>query len=314
MFYLERVAAFVPDSTVSVHELREPLGLSPRQVRLFTRFLGLDRIAVAQDLELADMLTAAGEAALRDADRDLVSCLIHAHTMQHVAVARPRLLEEVRQRLRLRHASAFSMSHMNCVVGLYALRVARALLAGVPRRDKVLILTGDKVLTHQARLIPGITIQGDATAACLVGQDLRGDRILGGALHVQGRFYQCLDCPDELLKEYQQLVPGRLGKTMQAAMMNAHTDPADISMVLPHNVNMLCWNQICKEAGIPGRRVYLENVPKLGHCYSSDPFINLATARDGGHVTSGDRVILAIAGLGATFAATVIEMGEASTR
>jgi 3-oxoacyl-[acyl-carrier-protein] synthase-3 len=308
------VAAFVPDSTVPVRKLGESLGLSPGDLRMFTRFLGLDQIAVADGLELADMLTAAGDAALRDIDRDWVSHLIHAHTAQHATVTRPHLLEEVRQRLGLRHASAFSMSHLNCVAGLHALRVARALLAGAPREEKVLILIGDKVLADQARLIPDTTIQGDAAAACLVGQDPGGDRILGGALHVHGRFYQCLDCPEELLREYRQLYAGSLIKAMQAAMKNANTDPADISMVLPHNVNTWSWNQISKTAGFPGWPVYLENVPKLGHCGSCDPFINLAAARDSGQVTSGDRVVLAAAGLGAAFAATVVEMGEGSAR
>lgn len=310
MCYLERVAAFVPESTVPVRKLGELLGLSRGDLRMFTRFLGLDQVAVADGLELGDMLTAAGEAALRGTDRDLVSHLIHAHTMQHAAVTRPHLLEEVRQRLGLRHASAFAMSHLNCVVGLYALQVARALLAGAPAGEKVLILIGDKALADQARLIPDTTIQGDAAAACLVGQDPRGDRILGSALRVDGRFYQCLDCPAELLREYRQLYPGSLIQAMRAAMKNASTDPADISMILPHNVNTWSWKQISMIAGIPDGQVYLENVPRIGHCGGCDPFINLATARDNGDVASGDRVVLAAAGLGAAFAATVIEMGE----
>jgi 3-oxoacyl-[acyl-carrier-protein] synthase-3 len=310
--HIERVAAFVPPDTLSVRDLSGELDLSPRQVRLLTRFLGLDQIAVAGDLELADMLTAAGQAALRDTDRDEVGHLIHAHTMQHVSVSRPYLLEEVRQRLGLRRASAFSMSHMNCVVGLYALRVAGALLAGPPAGGKVLVLTGDKVLAHRARLIPETTIQGDAAAACLVSAGPRGDRILGGALHVQGRFYQCLDGPEDLQKEYRQIYPGSLAGAIRAALENARCQPADIALVLPHNVNTLSWAQICKSAGIPGDRVYLENVPRTGHCYSSDPFINLAAARAGGQVKPGDRVVLATAGLGAAFAATVAEIGEGS--
>ncbi len=95
-------------------------------------------------------------------------------------------------------------------------------------------------------------------------------------------------------------------------MKNANTDPADVSMVLPHNVSTRSWNQISKIGGIPGGRVYLDNVAKLGHCGCCDPFINLAAARDTGHVTSGDRVALAAAGLGAAFAATVVEIGEGS--
>lgn len=310
MTYLERVGAFVPESSVSVHELCEPLELSASQERLFTRFLGLDRIAVATDLDLADMLTSAGEEALAGVDRDSVRYLIHAHTMQHVTVAQPRLLDEVRGRLGLRNASVFGMSHMNCVVGLHALQLARFLLAEAQPADKVLVVTGDKVFAHEGRLIPDITIQGDAAAACLIGQDPRGDRILGRALDVLGRFYECLDCSEPLQVEYKRIYIDRLSKVMSEAIDDAGCEPRDISMLLPHNVNGLSWKRILRNVGIPDDRVYLDNVSKFGHCYSSDPFINLATARDSGRVKSGNLVLLATAGLGAAFAATVVEIGE----
>lgn len=308
--YLERVGAFVPESTMSVKELSGSLDLTSTQQRFFTRFLGLDRVAVATGLGLADMLTSAAEDALTGVDRDSVRFLVHAHTMQHVSVSEPKILDDVRQRLGLRNASVFSLSHMNCVVGLYALQIARFLLAGAAPEDRVLVVTGDKVLTHQARLIPDITIQGDGAAACLVGQDSRGDRVLGRAFTVLGRFYQGIDCSPPLQLEYKQIYVESLSRVMTEALENAGRDAMDISLILPHNVNQLSWKRISELIGIPRDRVYLENVAKFGHCYSSDPFINLAVARKQGLVKSGDLVLMATAGLGASFAATVVEIGK----
>lgn len=312
--YLERVGVFVPESRMSVRELSPSFDLTSSQERFLSGFLGLREIAVATDVELADMLVSAGEDALRDVDRDAVRFVIHGHTMQHVAVGFPHLLDEVCERLGLRDATPFSMSHINCVVGLHALRTARYLLADARPEEKVLVLTGDKVLAHEGRLIPGVTIQGDAAAACLVGRDPRGCRLLGSATDVLGRFYQCLDCPEPLQAEYKQIYVECLSKVMRDAVEDAGREPADISMVLPHNVNRLSWKRIAGNVGIPVERVYLDNVPKFGHCYSSDPFINLATARDSERVMPGDVVLLATAGLGATFGATVIEIGEGNDR
>src|SRR5579875_1246332 len=70
VFTLEQVGSFVPETSVTVDELREPLGMAPSQVLLFTRFLGLDRVASAPGTGLAEMLTSAGEAALGGTDRD----------------------------------------------------------------------------------------------------------------------------------------------------------------------------------------------------------------------------------------------------
>jgi 3-oxoacyl-[acyl-carrier-protein] synthase-3 len=311
---IERVAAYVPETTVSVHELADTLGLTPTQRRVLTRFMGLDRVAVAEDMGLADLLCAAANGVLADADRDSVRYLIHAHTMQHVAVGDPRLLDEVRERLGLPAATAFSMSHINCVVGLHALHVARCLLAGAEPGAKALVLTGDKVIEPRTRLIPDITVQGDASAACLVGSGPGGDRVMGRALRVEGRFYQCLDCPRPLLEEYKRTYVDYLSETMRAAIADTGCKPADISLVLPHNVNRMSWKRVLQNVGIPDGRIYLDNVGKTGHCYSSDPFINLATARSCGRLHAGELVLLVAAGLGAAFAATVVEIGEGRIR
>jgi 3-oxoacyl-[acyl-carrier-protein] synthase-3 len=310
MFYLERVGTFLPRDSVSVHELSGPLGLTEGQVLLFSRILGLNRIAVAPDLDLADMLTAAGEDALGETDRDEVRYLLHAHTMQHTGPPSRPLLENVRLKLGLRNASVVSLSHLNCVMGLHVLQIARYLLHGAPPRHKALIVTGDKILSHRLRLIPDTTLLGEAAAGCVVGTDPRGDRVVGRALTVHGRFYQCLDCPEPLRAEYKQRYVELLGQAMAAAIEDAGCDPADIAAVLPHNVNRLSWKKICAALGIPADRVFLDNVPKLGHCYASDPFINLAAARGGGRVAAGDLVLMVGAGMGAAFAAAVVQLGE----
>lgn len=310
MLYLERVGTFVPRQSVSVRELSGPLGLSESQVLLFSRFLGLDRIAVAPELDLADLLTGAGQDTLGGADRDEVYYLLHAHTMQHTGPPSRHVLEDVRLKLGLVNASVVSLSHLNCVMGLYALQVARYLLHGAPPHHKALILTGDKILSHRLRQIPDTTLLGEAAAGCLVGTDPRGDRVVGRALSVHGRFYQCLDCPQELRDEYKQRYVELLGQAMAAAIEDAGCDPGEIAAVLPHNVNRLSWKKICGALGIPPQRVFLDNVPKLGHCYASDPLINLAAARGCGRVAAGDLVLMVGAGMGAAFAATVVQLGE----
>jgi 3-oxoacyl-[acyl-carrier-protein] synthase III len=311
---LEQVGAYVPQTSVPVGELREPLGLTAGQERVITRFLGLDRVTVAPGVELADMLTAAGEQALRGVDRGTVRHLIHAHTMQHVATASPHMLQDVRRSLGLRNASVLGLSHMNCVVGLHAVQIARFLLRGAAPGDRVLIVVGDKIVSDRLRLIPDTTVLGEAAAACLVGSDPAGDRVLGRALEVDGRFHECLACPEPLLDEYKRVYADGLRRVMRAAIADAGRTPEEISAVLPHNVNRLSWKRISNDLGIPVERVYLDNVPRTGHCYSSDPFVNLATARESGRVQPGDLVLMTTAGLGAAFAATVVQIGEGRDR
>jgi 3-oxoacyl-[acyl-carrier-protein] synthase-3 len=309
MLFLEQVGTFIPDTSSSVQELIEPLRLPAGQVLLYTRFLGLDRVVTAVGMDLADMLTAAGESALRGVDRGDVRYLIHAHTLQHAAPPSRHMLDAVRRSLGLPNATALSISHQNCVIGLYALQVARYLLHDADPRDKALIVTGDKILTQSIRFIPETTIMGEAAAACLVGRSPRGDMIVGKAMRVLGQFYECMGCPADLKLEYKHLYSDTLTEVMRAALADSGVAAGDLAAVLPHNVNRLSWMQLAGDLGVPASRVYLDNVSALGHCFSSDPFINLATARASGRVGPGDLVLMASAGLGASFAATVVRLG-----
>ncbi len=309
MLFLEQVGTFIPDTSSSVKELIEPLQLPTGQVLLYTRFLGLDRVVTAVGMNLAEMLTAAGESALHGVDRDDVRYLIHAHTLQHAAPPSQHMLDAVRRSLGLGHATALSISHQNCVIGLHALQVARYLLHDADPREKALIVTGDKILTQSIRFIPETTIMGEAAAACLVGRSPHGDMIVGKAMRVLGQFYECMGCTADLKLEYKHLYSDTLTEVMRAALADAGIAADDLAAVLPHNVNRLSWMQLASDLGVPASRVYLDNVSCLGHCFSSDPFLNLATARASGRVGPGDLVLMASAGLGASFAATVVRLG-----
>ncbi|MCX5391921.1 3-oxoacyl-ACP synthase III family protein [Streptomyces sp. NBC_00094] len=310
MLHIERIGYWVPERTFSVEEMRESLGFTQNQVRLYTRFLGLDRIAVAREHELGDLLVAAGEQALAGVDRSAVRHVIHAYTLQFTPPPGGRLLAEVQDRLGLPHASAFGLTHQNCVAGLYGLQVARLLLEDEPDDAKVLVLTGDKVMSSLVQVLPDTTIMGEAAAAYVAGKDPRGHRVIGSALRAEGRFYQCLDLSDELSAEYKRCYPELLADVMREAMRSAGVKGGDIACVIPHNVNRMSWKKVLGDLGIAAEKAYLDNIPKYGHCFASDPFINLRSARAEERVKPGDVAILVGAGLGASFASTVVEIGE----
>lgn len=310
MFYLERIGAFVPDTTMSVEDVGRLAGLTASQVHFYSRFLGLDRVATAPGTSLGEMLTAAGEPALRGVDRDDVRFLIHAHTGQHVAPPTAHLLEQVCRSLRLPNASALSVSHQNCVIGLYAFQVARYLLHGAAPHEKALVVIGEKVIARSSYLIPDTTIMGEGAAAALVGRAPGGDQIIGQATRIIGRFYRGVSSSDDLKAEYKSLYLTALTETMRQALAQAGVATSDLAAVLPHNVNRMSWKRVSRELGVPAERIYLDNVARLGHCYGADPIINLVTARAAGRVGRGDLVLLATAGLGASFGAAVVRLGD----
>ena len=147
MLHLRNVVAFVPDESFPVQDLRDPLDLSAKEVRLLTRFFGLDRISTIGKLAVTDMLLATGEEALTGTDRSQVRYVIHAHTVQHIVPPYLRHMDMLREKLGLDEARSFTMAHQSCVTGLYALKAVEALLRAEPAGSTALILVGEKVLS-----------------------------------------------------------------------------------------------------------------------------------------------------------------------
>lgn len=305
---LRTVTAFVPGESVAITDLRVPLGLADSEIRLFTRFLGLDRVSRAGELPVSDMLLSVGEKALVGEDRSRVGYLIYANTSQRAAPPSLRMVGSLREKLGLGEARAFEASHQNCAIGLYTLKVAETLLRAEPSDSTALLMFGEKVVSTELQYISGATVAGDAAAACLVALGGPGDAVLGLAHRTLGEFYETMNMAPELRGRYRQIYIPVMAEVMDDAVRDAGLTMDDISLVLPHNVNRYSWSAIARELRLPLGRVYLENIPKIGHCFCMDPFVNLVTARAEGTVNPGDTVLMTSAGEGATFAAAVVRV------
>ncbi|MEU0128137.1 MULTISPECIES: ketoacyl-ACP synthase III family protein [unclassified Streptomyces] len=305
MLYLRKVVPFVPEHSAAIPDLREQLEISRSEVRLLTRFLGLDRIVVAEGLSTLDMLLAIGQEALAETDRSQVRYLIHAHTVQHLAPPGLRWMDVLRAKFGLDGATAFSMSHQGCAIGLSALKVAESLLAGEPAGSTALVLIGEKALSSVMQHLPGTSVLGDATAGVVVGLDGPGDALLSVAHRTCGEFHQAMNMPPDLQHRYRLAYSPELAAVMLDAIDAAGLGLDEIDLVLPHNVNRYSWTTTARRLGLPLDRIYLENVPKTGHCFCADPFMNLSTARAEGVVRPGANVLMVSAGQGGTFAAAV---------
>ena len=309
---LRAVVPFVPPDRIAVKDLQGPLGLTDSEIRLYTRFLGLDQIAHLGPSTVADMLLRAGEGALAGTDRTRVAYLIHAYTTS-VAPTTARLIGSLRRKLGLDAARAFDMTHQSCVTGLYALKVLEALLRTEPPETTALLLTGEKVFADGMRALRRTTILGDAAAGCLVALDGPGDTVLSVAHRTLGEFHRSQNMPPDLLARYGEDYAPTLAAVIREAVHAAGLTMDQVNLILPHNVNRYSWSVIARDLPVPLERVYLENVPKTGHCFCADPFVNLASARAEGAVRPGDTLLMASAGEGGTFGAVVLRAGKEPT-
>jgi len=315
MTALEAVSVYLPPVRIPVETLAGPLGLSGMQVKLFRRFHGLREVGRDPDASLYDLLmkAAAGLDALRGQEHR-VRYVLYARTMPVVGPYPVNPLHEVCRALGLGHALAFTVTHQSCASGLLAIDVAGRLLAGDAAGGQqhgqaeplALILAGEKAFTREAQVFADTTIFGEGASACLVSAFGARDRMLAYAASVRGDFDSDTGANDaRLQREYRPSLAG----VMQRALDEAGLTLGDISVVLPHNVNLVTWQRMCVLLNFPRERVVLDNIPTSGHVFCADVFANYQTACERGLLQPGDRYLAAAvgAGGGATFAAMVFE-------
>jgi 3-oxoacyl-[acyl-carrier-protein] synthase-3 len=310
---LADVAAFLPGRAVPVEEMGPGLGLTPTQVRVLRRFNGLGVVRRQRPGEtLTDLLEGAARALPSLPGREhLVRYVIHARGVPVVVPYPVNPVHELRTRLGLACATAFTVTHHACVSGLLAIDIAGRLLARDAEPGALaLVVAGEQVFTLDERLAPDLRVFGEGAGACLVSAGGPGDVLLSYVSGQRGDLDHYGADGAGAVDRFAQEYTGLLGEVILAAVKQADLSLDDIALVLPHNVNVVSWRRVCRWLGLPVERVLLENVPVVGHTPSADPFINHASAVAAGRLAPGDRYLTAGAGFGAVFSAMVFEHGS----
>lgn len=294
--------------TVPIESLRDGLGLTDRQLRFLRRYFGLADVCRTSESEVDLLLAAVGGLTPFAAVRKRIRYVVHAKTVP-ISVPYPiNPVAELCSKLGLDHATAFTLTEHACASGLLAVDLCGTLLAadGDPAA-LALILVGEKTFTPATQMIPGVAIMGEGVAAVLVAAGGATDRLLGYATRTHSDADGTVIMTPDQADEFKRIYSGGLAEVVHAALAEAGLSVADITMVLPHNVNHLSWIRAARDIGVPFERVFLDNVGRTGHCFCADPFINHRTVTESGRLRPGDVYVMTSVGLGVTFSAMVFQ-------
>ncbi|WP_327322119.1 3-oxoacyl-ACP synthase [Streptomyces sp. NBC_01210] len=310
MTALREVAGYWPDRRVPVREFLQQNQVPEPRINLYERYFGFREVRVTEkDDPALQLLGAAERLESLKGNEHRVRYVLQARTMPVAAPYPVSTVHEVRDELGLRHAQAFCVTQHACASGLLAVDLAGRLLAADGDPDGLaLVLMGEKVFTASARVIPDTGVMGESAAAALVGLGGPRDRVLGYATQIRGEFEDGMYMSPESAVEFQETYPAALADVVRAAVDSAGLQVRDIDLVLPHNVNRMSWLPVLNKLGIRGKdRLFLDNLPEIGHCFGADAFLNYLTAREKGILRPGQRYLMTSVGLGATFSAMVLE-------
>jgi 3-oxoacyl-[acyl-carrier-protein] synthase-3 len=307
MTSLIEVSTHLP-AQVTLDERQRDLGLSEKEMRRYARVFGLSEIAWERGGSDTENLMAAVEKLTRLRGREEhVRLALRPVTIRFPPPYPRSAVRAVCEAVGLRHARAFTVTEQACAGGIGAVDIAAALLEGESDPEAMaLVLIGEKAQCHRQQNFPSMGLTGEGVAAVLVGRGDATDRILG---------YSCITEPvdhrmlmgEEASRRFSELYRDAICAVVDEAIAKAGCVHDDIALLLPHNLNRISWVKLSSRLGIPLDRLFLDNIPRTGHCFGADPFINLRTALDLGRLHSGDRYLMVSVGIGATFTAMVVE-------
>jgi 3-oxoacyl-[acyl-carrier-protein] synthase-3 len=179
-----------------------------------------------------------------------------------------------------------------CVNLLAGIDVARAfVLAG--RYSRVLVITVDAVAEGAAPMSQ-FALFSDGAASCLVSADPGS----ADSYEVLG----CAVAQETAALEWMSQISSDLSRQVnERLLVPPGLKLGDVTALL--HVNLFKPLLVMKErqAGFREDQLYLDNIPRTGHCFAADPLINLVDRVALGHLDEGHYAMLAASVPGSRF-------------
>ncbi|QGQ18368.1 3-oxoacyl-ACP synthase [Cellulomonas sp. JZ18] len=305
MTAMREVAVFLPPR-VPVAELQEDLGLTDDELRTFVRSHGYGTVChdpATSDAEL--LLGAARNLGSLASLAPAVRYVVRSRSMRWSAPYPEVPAATVARAMGLEHAESFTLQDRACAGALHALDLAGTLLAADPDPDALaLLLVGEKTYGRVNRVIPGMSLQGEATAAVLVSAQGPSDVLLSYRSEPVPVGGSSMAMDDAARAHFSAVHWETFDSVVAQALDGAELTGQDIALYLPMNTSRLISAMGASRTGIPRSRIVSE-LARTGHCWGADTFLNLRAALDDDRLAPGDHYLVTAVGIGAVFAAAV---------
>jgi len=329
------VASYLPDGRISAAEVAEASAI-PEAV-LIERFGLRGKHVAAEGEHVTDLAREAaqrliGELRLDPGDIDAVVYFGSSWKNYPVWQAAPRIAHE----LGCDRAFALELDYTSCGSPV-ALRVAKALAVSDPRVRTVLLVGAScesRLIDYGNQRTRFMFNFGDGAVAALVARDHPANRILETSMITDGslsahvrvpaggsalpasaatvaarqHFLDVAD-PDAMRRRLSEVSLGNFLQVAATAVKQSGLSLRDIAFVCPIHMKRSMQATLLDALGLAdSQAVYLEDT---GHMSGVDNLVGLDRLARTGRLHDGDVVLLLAAGIGYTWAATVVRWGEA---
>ena len=208
-------------------------------------------------------------------------------------------VSHLQQQLKLDSAQAIGITQMACTSLLGAIRIGASLLSS-ESLDQCLCLTADR-FPPGAKYEQSFNLISDGAAACILSRE-EGEFIYRGAHHItNGAMAQASD--DETAGFFFNYTYQLIQETLTKLQMQL----GDVHWIVPQNTNAKAWQVMGSLLRFDRERILMPTRSDIGHCISGDNLINLHSCQRDGIFSSGDIILLPMAGYGLNWSCVVLE-------
>lgn len=304
MIGVSEIKTFRPASRLSLKEITQDLKLTQQQYDKL-RKQGLKQVMSSGDMTCFDMLHSLLRGCEGLWENDDLDCIIYAHALQSHPDGHD-LLDKLKMIHELQDVPAFEISDLNCASSLMAIQHACHRLRH-SKKNKALILVAEKCYSPFLRTITDISIISDGAALCVLDRHTENDIILDISMYIDCKITQSEHMDEETFKWFQLSYFLGIKKVLQLSLKKTNKTLNDISLIIPHNVNIDTWSYMGKSMGIPSEKIFTENIGALGHANTCDLFLNAEDVHQSKKLKSGDLYFMISVGLGGAYTCMLMQ-------
>ncbi|MGZ3768624.1 MAG: 3-oxoacyl-[acyl-carrier-protein] synthase III C-terminal domain-containing protein [Bdellovibrio sp.] len=197
-------------------------------------------------------------------------------------------------------ASVIGLNQQACTSMLGSIRLARALLLSEDQQKEILCVTADR-FPEGAYYEQAYNLISDGAAACIVGSEPKGYKILASHALTNGALAQATD--DETVGSYFSYSHRLLTELLEFSGLTIN----EIDWVIPQNTNINAWVILSRLLGVELEKVFFKSISDVGHIISCDNVVNIQKLEEENLVQSGQKLLLFMAGFGLNWQALILE-------
>ena len=329
------LGTYLPQARMTAADVAEAAAMPVEIVESKLGITGKPRAGA--DEHASTMAEAAARKALNGSSPEDLDLIIYTGSMHkdHYVWSAAARLQEL---LGAHRAYAFEVVSL-CSTNVLALKVARDLMTGDPGLKRVLLAGGHRtadLIDYRNERSRFLFTLSDGGSAILLERGLGRNAILGSAFITDGRFSTDVVIPAGGSREpasAEAISQGRLSfdipdqagfkrrmdevsfenfiTVIRDALERSGMDQSDIDFIAINHMKPSFHDSVLKELGLSSdQSIYLRDI---GHIGAPDQVVALERALADGRVSDGSVVVLAAAGLGFTWGATVVKWGPGSS-